>query len=237
MNRTERFRLLNRFIGFGNPNARIWFIGLEEAGCWDRDPQKDEEKYRKYAAGHFWFEPGDIERDRRGREMLGKGYTKIYDIMSKLVVQLEEGESFVRERWELVRDEELLVRNGRAFQANLYPLGKPHRTDWPDHYNALFGFGKQDKDRYRTAVEEERIPCFREAWRGAQPRVTVCFGRESWGLFKVLLELGDENRREGAWCEIYDAHGVALVPFFSYRSMFHSRISMLASHLRHRLRE
>ena len=131
----RRFEIVNGVLGWGNPRARIWFIGLEEAGKWDEDPNKDKEGYERYSKCIDGWMPvleGEIEKQA---EKDGKKYTKIYNIMSKLILQITRG-GFTE--WKSYRNKQLFVD---ACQTNLYPLARPHHNEWPKHYKCLFGFG------------------------------------------------------------------------------------------------
>jgi len=70
-----------------------------------------------YARCWFPAEKGEIER--KAREM-GCGYTKIYDIMSKLVVAITNPGAHDFEGWKEFRNDKLLQRDGITFQTNLF---------------------------------------------------------------------------------------------------------------------
>ncbi|MBI5672360.1 MAG: hypothetical protein HZC50_03645 [Nitrospirae bacterium] len=97
----DRFRIVNEFIGFGVIYAPIWFFGIEEASTWGEDPEKIQQQYDMYADRWFPDEKGEIER--KAREM-GHGYTKIYDIMSKLVVAITNPGAHGFEGWKEYRN-------------------------------------------------------------------------------------------------------------------------------------
>ena len=113
----DRFRIVSEFIGFGVIYAPIWFFGIEEAGTWGKDPEKNQQQYDMYARCWFPAEKGEIER--KAREM-GRGYTKIYDIMSKLVVAITNPGAHDFEGWKEFRNDKLLQRDGITFQTNLF---------------------------------------------------------------------------------------------------------------------
>ena len=128
---TERFNILNQFLGFGNPRGILWFVGLEEAGCWHSDPQQDEASYQRYALGSFSVAPGEIQKES---EKYGRSYTRVYDIMSKLAIGVLLPQESGHAGWREYRDNRLLVQDGETFQINLYPLGKKSLTAWPQYY-------------------------------------------------------------------------------------------------------
>lgn len=176
---TERFAMLSRFCGIGNPAGSIWFIGLEEPAEWGKTPQEENKQLRQYALGHFALAHGEILKARKDH---GPTYTKIYDVMAKLVAGLLHGPRAIQSRW---RDElaRLLTADGETFQANLLPLGKPrYRGEWPATYQELSGFANQQE--YEDATLPNRRELLRVEWERLRPRTTVCFGKETWDNFR-----------------------------------------------------
>ena len=222
----ERFRILNEFIGSGTLPAPIWFIGIEEAGGWNEDPEKDRESYDNYTRRWFPAERGKIEKEAEGR-----GYTKIYDIMSKLVAAITNPGHPNFPGWKEYRNKKLIQADGITFHANLFPLGKKSVGEWPDHYKNLFGLGKEDRSEYERMVTNDRFPRLRSAWEDAAPVITVCFGFSNWRDFENLLKPA-EPPEEFDNCKLYKKSGVVLTRFFKYRFMPHTRIQGLAEKLR-----
>lgn len=224
----ERFRIVNEFIGFGACRAPIWFFGIEEAGTWGIYPEKDQPQYEKYARRWFPAGKGEIERDAIDK---GRGYTKIYDIMSKLTVTVTNPNQHAFEAWKEFRNGKLFQSDGITFQANVFPLGKSSTCHWPDHYKSVFGFGKEDLSNYKQRVIKERFPHLRSAWEQVNPAITVCFGSSCWHYFEELLKpVGTYEKFDN--CRIYEKSGIVLTPFFNYRFMPHSLINKLAGKLR-----
>lgn len=218
-----RFRILNEFLGNRNPNARIWFIGLEEAYEWKPDPEQDAELYRDYAKRFSHAEPGRISADAR---RYGRRYTKVYDMMSKLIVGAL-GPACTLD-WKTYRDERLFVVGSEAFQMNLYPLGERSLKRWPPWYEALFGF--PSPKAYREAVRTTRFPLLRDAHRRYAPILTICFGKSGWDDFEEVLGLGNRYEVTTDGRRIYPSR-VVLTPFFSYRFMSNQRVVALAERL------
>jgi hypothetical protein len=141
----RRFEIVNQVLGFGNPRAPIWFIGLEEAGEWSTDDSKNKEELRKYekcSTGWMQVEPDQMRRDA---EKNGQGYTKIYIIMSKLLLEVTGGKlADWQDYYKKLFVDEI------ACQANLYPLAKKKHVDrLPPHYKDLFGFWSENEEQYR----------------------------------------------------------------------------------------
>jgi hypothetical protein len=224
----ERFHILNNFLGFGNPKSAIWFIGLEEAGEWNSDPEQNAEMYRLYAQGFFPFKPGEISSDARKH---GRRYTKVYDIMSKLVVEVL-GNTCTPD-WKVYRDERLFVEgSNEAFQTNLYPLGKGSLREWPSEYVSLFGLSTAEEYYNLVRKEGGRFDHLRSEHEKYRPQLTICFGKCGWDDFKRLLRLGDQYDDSLKGYRIYPATRVVLSPFFSYRFMSSETIVALGARLR-----
>ena len=105
----EQFQILNDFKGFGNPNGKIWFVGLEEAVDFETDY---EQILKSYSKEYLLAEKGSIQEDAK---RYGNSYTKIYDIMAKIMTGL-----FPTTDWKTYRNNILLTKYGNEFQMNLY---------------------------------------------------------------------------------------------------------------------
>ena len=225
----DRFRIVSEFIGFGVIYAPIWFFGIEEAGTWGKDPEKNQQQYDMYARCWFPAEKGEIER--KAREM-GRGYTKIYDIMSKLVVAITNPGAHDFEGWKEFRNDKLLQRDGITFQTNLFPLGKPSDAgEWPPYYKDLFGYGKEDRTEYERIVKEVRFPLLRSEWKIHAPKITVCFGSNRSDYFEELLTPAGKCEAFDN-CKVYERSGIVLTPFFWPPDMPDPLIYKLADKLR-----
>ena len=226
---TGLFKIVNEFIGCGPSHAPIWFIGIEEAHEWSEDPEKDREQYEKYVRGRFPEEVGTIKNQA---EKEGRQYTKIYDIMTKLVIAIESPDRLNFAGWKEYRNGKLLQAHDIVFQANLFPLGKKSDAGgWPTHYKKLFGLGKEDRAEYEHIVRRDRFPLLRSAWQNDAPVITVCFGLGKWDLFEELLRPSGASKAFDN-CKVYEKSGIVLTPFFKYRFMPHSLIHKLAEKVR-----
>jgi hypothetical protein len=125
---TTKFDILNNFKGFGNPNANIWFVGLEEALDFESDIEDIVKLYSKE------FIPIDKNSIKADALKFGRYYTKVYNIMAKIIVGL-----FSLPDWKEYRNERLLQIDSNEFQMNLYPLGKKSINSWNMIYQEVFG--------------------------------------------------------------------------------------------------
>lgn len=78
----NQFQILCDFKGFGNPNGKIWFVGLEESIEFETD---FDQILKSYSKEYIPFEKGSIQKDAK---KFGNSYTKVYDVMAKLMTGL-----------------------------------------------------------------------------------------------------------------------------------------------------
>lgn len=225
---TEHFEILNDFMGIGEPAGGIWFVGLEEAYQWNENVEDDKKWYDRYQDRYFCIEAGEIGGSAKE---YGKGFTKIYDIMSKILTGLKTNPDEFN-GWKGYRDNVLFQKGSGVFQTNLYPLGKKRLAEWPPHYERIFGFGKSGMDRYLSIVREQRFPKLRAFWEESRPFSTICFGVAGWVDFGRLFELGAEEFEEEDLVRIYKKRKIIFTPFFDYRHMSHKRIGRMVNHLK-----
>ncbi len=225
---TDHFEILNNFMGVGEPSGGIWFVGLEEAYQWNKDVEKDKKDYERYKDRHFCIEAGEIEASAK---RYGKRFTKIYDIMSKILVGLQNDPDG-RDGWKRYRDNILFQKGSGVFQANLYPLGKKRLDEWPSHYEKIFGLGKSDIKKYLSLVREQRFPSLRAFWKESSPLSTICFGVAGWDDFVQLFELDKEVFEEEDLIRTYKKQRIIFTLFFDYRHMNHRRINRVVNSLK-----
>ena len=76
----DKFETLNKFKGFGNPNGDYWFIGIEEAlPTTTANLQQVLKNYENEIL------PTNIGEIKEMSDRLGSKFTKVYDIMSKII--------------------------------------------------------------------------------------------------------------------------------------------------------
>jgi len=207
----NNFEILNNFKGFGNPNGRIWFIGIEEAQDFENDLDNLLEKYSR---GYFPFESNDILDDSIA---YGRSYTQVYSIMAKIIVGLDP-----KTDWRSYRNNNLLQENSNEFQMNLYPLGKKSIDTWNTFYQNEFSF--VDKKSYLEFVKSSRFPKLFEYWKSHQPALTICFGLENSEDFKRVFSLGNGILLKESNILCYPENKLVITPFFGNQQMGWTRI-------------
>jgi hypothetical protein len=201
----DNFEILNKFKGFGNPTGDFWFIGIEEA--LPTTTENLQETLKNYKTEILSTKTGEIKETA---EKLGNKFTKVYDIMSKII----KGDN-----WKEYRDNRLLQADSNEFQMNLFPLGKPRVSNWPTHYNELFSI--PSIDIYIDHVKTTRFKMLKGYWDKYKPRVTICFGSSFLNEFKLLFNLSDSEeilfKEEKIY--FYPQERVLITPFFDYRQL------------------
>jgi hypothetical protein len=208
----KQFQILNNFKGFGNPNGKIWFIGLEEAANFENNL---DQVLKDYSKEIMPFEKGSIERDSN---KLRNSYTKVYDIMSKIMTGL-----FPSTDWRTYRNNLLLTNEGNEFQMNLYPLGKKSLNIWPEFFERQFDF--KSKQDYQKIVQTDRFSTLYNFWKLNSPEFTICFGIGHVEDFKSALRLGKELELKESNFFLFPKEKVLITPFFDNRNMGQEKIN------------
>lgn len=184
----NEFDILNtQFIGYGNPNGKYWFVGIEGAESFDK--YDIIQKFCKDLNGKRYIpdEPGFTAKVRKEK---GNKYTKVYEAIAKIVLMHREGkqEVSIDEANNFV-DHELFMESSDNFQINLFPLGKKKVNYWEERYNDWFGF--KNKKEYLSKVKEKRFPeirTFVESKQYYNPgRIIICFGVTNLDDYKKAL--------------------------------------------------
>lgn len=208
----DRFKILCYFKGFGNPNGKLWFVGIEEAIGFETDFDNILESYsREYI-------PAERNSIKEKSEKYGRHYTKIYDVMAKIIVgQTSETD------WKKYRNQSLLQAASNEFQMNLYPLGKKNTKIWNNFYQDTFGF--KDKQDYVNYVQTNRFTQLYNYWQSNRPSFTICFGKGYKEDFKQALSLQKEIYIKESDLVLFPDDKVVLTPFFDNRNMGQERIN------------
>jgi len=199
----KRFDIVNSYIGLGEPNNSLWFIGLEEAGGWKEcwiDDRDDYEAYSKHIK----------QRAEKDVEPISRAYAWISKICTKLILHNDM-------EWSVFRKKHLFKKDCPVFQSNLYPLGKPSRQDYPDHYKSVFGYSL---DEYNNLKHEKRWKNIKDYGDKSSPQATICFGQEGWNSFLNMLEISKSPSRKlnNGKIHIFENDRVILTHFFRNNS-------------------
>ena len=210
----DQFQILSDFKGYGNPNGKIWFVGLEEAA--DFNETNFDKILESYSKEYIPAEKGSIQQDAKE---YGNSYTKVYDVMSKIMTGLSPTTD-----WKTYRNNLLLTKEGNEFQMNLYPIGKKSLNTWHDEiYQQQFGF--KTKQEYLTKVRADRFPRLYDYWKQNAPDFTICFGIGNIDDFKKAFRLSTEFELKESKSFLFSTEKVLITSFFDNRNMGQERIN------------
>jgi hypothetical protein len=211
MSATEEFQIVNQWLGWGEPNEGIWFIGVEEAFGWECKSQEELVSSRQKIRAMKDMRYSECsDKSTRGNVNwpVAVGTAKIASIAKGNDIS----------DWRKYREEELWLPGCKVFNGNLLSLGKPSLAhDLPQGFVELFGFGENDYGRYYEQVKQDRFEAFRLFRNEHRPRAIVCFGMSHWIQFKELFAIVDEKAtiESELQTQVYENNRVILTRHFS----------------------
>lgn len=198
-------------IGYGNPNAPIWFIGVEDGG---HDGLSSVEVSKRLEAFRAGRQTDEVCKENILAEK--RNGTRIYHFMVYILSRGATSELNEETMNYLINAD----GKSKFFQMNARPLPRPNQRSWPHQYDAIFGFRPGRLRRYDKAIREtKRFSILREFWMEHKPAVTVCFGK-IWHIHKEIMQLEGAGRSIAADVEHYKIalgegqYDVFLTPFF-----------------------
>lgn len=215
---SEQTDKLLSFIGYGNLDAPVWFIGMEEGGG-------GEENLRR----RLKFE--QIEDLKRAHQILG--ITKhhfppfklqpTWGTMCKIMLVLQGNEPS-RDNQRLFQANKLGRFGGKTFLPELLPLPSPGKNKWG--YEKLFPDFSKRRD-YEDVVRPDRISLLKKIIIEHQPHLTICYGKGDWDHYRLLFP--DVSwKKEGPFLQSMHANTfVFLTPHFVSHQMGNVRINLL----------
>jgi len=161
---SELFKIVMNFLGWGDPENGLWFIGIEERMLFD------EETILKYKGQKFVY----VDKNKELNWPVAITTSKICAFL------LDTDPANYRSQ--------ILWRKGsKVFNANLLPIGKSKIDNWPELYKKLFGFTYEGYIKNRKRIIEKRKENFKKFIkemhlykRNASPGYNM--------LWKMLLE-------------------------------------------------
>lgn len=188
------FRGKNAIIGYGNPKAAFWFVGIEDAG--DPPTLSKMNAFKPLDASWYPMSFNNIKEETESG-------TDIYKYMSYIVgkcLGLPQG-----------APAEILCDNdgaNRYFQINVFPLPRRRQEKWPDIYRELF----RTIGKYRYCVRatqfdilgnRTRFEAIKKLWHdhSSTRRATICFGKTRWSDYTQALGLPDYGN-QNVWHEM-----------------------------------
>lgn len=217
---TDKFDMVNKVLGWGDPNGGLWFVGLEEASPFTEDD------LTRYESADPFIPVTQADRDKWDQR--GKG---IRDYTSKIAQPLSlQGRGIEWKDYQKI----MWSAGSQICQVNLFPLPKPtFLKNWPNSYKEQYGYGPSDRADYIRDVRSTRFGRIREWWKRCRPQATICFGTQGWEFDKEILDLRStpEMKFDGE-THVYVSERVILAPFFAYWHMSNRKAEAMSGVLK-----
>lgn len=159
----ERQEILFQFIGYGNPESPIWFMGIEE-----RSPFKlDDSFLKKYL--HVTYTNGNlqIESDNKSDYYIEPQGNKTYGGYKKILKEINSFSNY--------------YENGRYFILNLWPWGKElTQQDFTQEEKNYWGFDNMSLNEIKISHKDIRfiyLKHFFRTFNWGEKFIFFCFGK------------------------------------------------------------
>ncbi|MEO0531400.1 MAG: hypothetical protein AAF266_12625 [Planctomycetota bacterium] len=182
-------RYMREFIGYGNLEAPLWFLGLEEAGS-----RSSDDLFRRVDA---WTAYGcnavvDLVQfhDRLGIEHLFGDRPKIQATWRRLIqiALVSQGEEVNPESIARFQATRLGRLDGENLLGELLPLPKATTRSWPYGDLAERHSFLRTRRQYQRHLVPIRVALLREAIRSYQPRTVIFYGTTRRRLWEQIAE-------------------------------------------------
>lgn len=199
----ELDRFANNFLGYGNLNAALWFIGMEEGG----GVSKKEIELRLIAWRDLDFPiTPDIAdfHDRIGHGALFSGKVKLQKTWAKLITfQLAIGGlGYSKEELREFQKNQLGRRNSNNALIEFMPLPSPGIKKW--YYNIFSSLPYlESRQIYIEAMAEKRINLIRRQLAKFKPKIVLFYGLGYLDYWNKIAEIDFKLYSEE---EVYIGH-------------------------------
>ncbi len=182
-------RLFN-FIGYGNLDAPVWFIGPEE-----RLLQEKEDDIVRHLEIRRTFEPVECCRQVHLEKLKEPSFHReepkpkrqpTYDTMSEIMLRVAMPGPVDPSLRLDYQAHYLGISGGNTLLTELLPLPKQDSNAWPDFYSREFDFaGLAD---YKARVLTDRVKLLRLKIELHKPAAIVCYGATARQGFQQLFD-------------------------------------------------
>jgi hypothetical protein len=214
------------FIGYGNADARVVFVGVEEGLKRDVDLYAELSARSTYNQYMDLFECRDGGSDNRhfaGQLILQRTWGTMCRVMlardKRDYTSLNAAKDYQAASLGRLRGETLLTE--------LFPLPAPstREKDWP--YRATFPEFADRKD-YEEMVLDRRIATLTKHFEEHSPDLVICYGKRRWREFKMLFPKAVWSSGEVFAESKIKTTRVILTPHFVARQMNHQMGALVA---------
>ncbi len=185
---TKEFEILMNYLGWGDPNAVLWTVGVEEAGMWCSDEKREDlsqirKRIREFNSPIIPME--EVEEEPK---------FPIAHPIAKIACGISKSCKNWKEEWRKYRKSKLWRKGSKICNINLYPLGKKSlKSSFPNCYKEIFGIDWKD---YDIAVKEQRLKKIFNFFREKQPQAVICYGKSHWNDFIEVFQLQNKKAEE-----------------------------------------
>lgn len=216
---------LKKFIGYGELNADVWFLGMEEAGGGEKN-LRDRLTFHQIEDCAEAHKKLDIMHLHWGKRTIQRTWRGMCYVMLALARQSTDRESI-----RAYQAEKLGRYGGNTLLTELMPIPSPKLDQW--RYEELLPQFKSRQD-YFAQVKPYRLALLRELIETNSPSAIVAHGKGYWSEYKALfshLQFVKHNTFEVAKS---DSTVVILTGQFASRSMngkFDEVAQIISEHL------
>jgi len=167
------------FRGYGNPNGRFWFVGMEEGGG---DPESLQIRADKFARLE------DLAESHRNFKSHDMGsLISTWRIMSAIVGRIKGDQDWWDSDYARNYQKLHLGRlDGETYLTEVLPLPKRSLKDWP--YGNIY----PSPNEYRARVFPNQLAALQHEYAVADPmpQFVFCYGKQYWSLHQSIFNFG-----------------------------------------------
>jgi len=174
----EELEHLLDFVGYGNVNASVWFLGMEEAGGGEENIRA-RLKFRQVEDCADAHKILGITKHHSGKKIIQRTWRGMCYIMLRL-----EGKETDTESIRNHQAHHLGRLDGNSLLLELMPIPKPRIDSW-GYENFIPQFGSSTE--YYEVVKPCRIRYLRQLIGEWSPKVMICYGKMYWQEYKEIF--------------------------------------------------
>jgi len=169
----ETFEHLAKFMGYGNPAGKYWFVGLEEGF------KSDDDLLHEIEVRESWRGVEDVHCTRASLGQSMRGSDPTWYAMTRMVLKLDGIEAWDQNAFTKPYKEQRLGRfDGDTFMTDVLPLPTTRNKDWP--YVSPFS----DREAYEKVMRPVRVASIHDLWSRHKPQYVFCHGVKNWTAIK-----------------------------------------------------
>ena len=216
------------FIGYGQLNARIWILGMEEAGGGE-DNLTTRSQFNPVEDLYAAHPKLGITKHHEDSRTIQPQWGRMADLM----LRLGGTKSPTREQRRNYQAEQLGRSYGDTLLVELMPVPKPNLSafDYPETFPEY-----ASASSYYQGVLPDRIRLLRKLIENHTPRVIVAYGSAFWRHYRSIMEPSFESVSNGFTVLSIQHTSMILIPFWTSRSM-NGRLEALEETIRDVIKE